>query len=263
MMKRSVPRETPSAQGDETLTDSVYRRLKADIVWGRLEPDLPLRSDELRETYQIGISPLREALTRLAGDGLAIRLAQRGFKVASLDIDQVVDVARTRILVEGEALRASVELGDLQWETEIAAATHALSRILSEGTLRPESEAWAVPHRRFHMALIAGCESEQLLRIAANLFDHAERHRLLGERWRVGFEASGAISGRNRLLEHEKLAKATLDRDAESAVELLGRHHMLTARSVVHALEGDGASDLRFDLQRGRVSQQRRVVSQS
>lgn len=251
-MKRSARRENIASSEDETLTDFVYRRLKADIIWGRLVPDQPLRSDELKEAYEIGISPLREALTRLSAEALVVRMAQRGFKVASLSVDQVVDIARSRVLVEGAALRASIELGDLRWESEIAAATHALSRTLSEGLLRPESEAWAVPHRRFHMSLIAACGSEWLLRMSENLYDHAERHRLLGERWRVEFEASGAVSGRNRAIEHERLAKAVLDRDMQPALELLERHYLLTARSVVHVIEGGDGSNLQLDLSRDR-----------
>lgn len=259
-MKRAVPHDNASPEKDETLADSVYRRLKSDILWGRLEPGQALRSDTIKTSYDVGISPLREALTRLASEALVVRVAQRGFKVAPLDSAQVIDTAEARVLVEGEALRLSIERGDLQWETEIVAASHALSRTLSDGKLRPESEAWAVPHQRFHMALIAACRSEWLIRVATVLFDHAERHRIIGERWRVSLEASGAIAGRNRELEHEKLGKAVLKRDVDTALDLMRRHYMLTAQSVVHVLDGERGHAVRLQSLRQGATRPRRAA---
>ena len=62
-MKRSVTarNEVPAAGAPRTVTEATYQRLRQDIIWGRLPPDTPLRSDELRAAYAVGISPLREA----------------------------------------------------------------------------------------------------------------------------------------------------------------------------------------------------------
>ena len=260
-MKRAVsPSPVESADGGaRTLADVIYRRLKADILWGRLGPAEPLRSDDLRATYDIGISPLREALTRLTVEGHVVNLSQRGFRVAPLTVKGVRDVAEARGVVEGEALRCSIEYGDLAWETEIVGATHALTRTLRSGELRPEGEAWSEHHRRYHFALIAACDSEWLLRASAQLFDHAERHRMIAEQRRINNEASGVVSRRDRLNEHEELAKTVLTRDTDGALRFMRRHLHLTMISVIAALEGSsGGISVSTNLGAAEAAMQRR-----
>ena len=83
---------------------------------------------ELRARYDVGISPLREALTRLASERLVTSVGQRGFRVAPLTAYDVEDTMTTRIVIEREALARSIENGDIAWETAVVAAFHALSR---------------------------------------------------------------------------------------------------------------------------------------
>ena len=100
-MKRSVTarNEVPAAGAPRTVTEATYQRLRQDIIWGRLPPDTPLRSDELRAAYAVGISPLREALSRLVAERLVTAIGQRGFRVAPLTPDDVMDVTETRLVI--------------------------------------------------------------------------------------------------------------------------------------------------------------------
>jgi hypothetical protein len=70
-----------------------------------LAPGSPLRSDQLRARYDVGISPLREALTRLVSERLVTSVGQRGFRVAPLTAYDVEDTMMTRIVIEREASR--------------------------------------------------------------------------------------------------------------------------------------------------------------
>ena len=67
-MKRSVAEihaiHPDQTGGSRTIAESAYRRIRQDILWGRFAPGSPLRSDELRARYGVGVSPLHEALTR-------------------------------------------------------------------------------------------------------------------------------------------------------------------------------------------------------
>ena len=131
-MKRSVSeaRRGQVATDDlpRTVAESTYQRLRQDILWGRFAPGSPLRSDELRSRYDVGISPLREALTRLTSERLVTSIGQRGFRIPPLTAYDVEDTTRTRIVIEREALASSIENGDIRWETAVVAAFHALSR---------------------------------------------------------------------------------------------------------------------------------------
>jgi len=215
-----------------TLSEAVYRKLRNDILWGKFPPGAALKSDQLRDIYSVGISPLREALSRLASERLVTASGQRGFRVAPLTADDVRDTMETRIVIEREALTRSIALGDIAWETNIVACYHALSRLSvpeGPGTL---AEAWSQRHRDFHMALISACGSRWQMELAALLFDQAERHRVVTFRivttGRIRRDSSG---------EHEQLMQATLARDAASATKFLDYHYRTTAQILMSAME--------------------------
>ena len=234
-MKRSVA-EVHSINPDQpgvsrTIAESTYRRIRQDILWVRFAPGSPLRSDELRARYGVGISPLREALTRLASERLVTSVGQRGFRVAPLTAYDVEDTMATRILIESEALSRSIRRGDMAWETALVAASHALSRYPTPKEPGPATENWALFHRQFHMALLAACGSQWLIELAELLFDQAERQRIL--RTKFGPQK---ILKRDTAREHKQIFDAALARDGKGAVRALERHYQVTAGQVVSVL---------------------------
>jgi GntR family transcriptional regulator, carbon starvation induced regulator len=231
-MKRSIA-QALSTQADQggaprTIAESIYQRIRQDILWGRLAPGLPLRSDALRTRYNVGISPLREALTRLDSERLVTSVGQRGFRVAPLTAFDVEDTMRTRIVIEREALSRSIRNGDVEWESAVVAAFHALSRNPIPKEPGAATEIWAVRHRQFHMALLAACGSRWLLELAGSLFDQAERHRML----RSNFGAQSKLK-RDTVREHRRLFETALARDVDGAVKALEKHYETTAKQVI------------------------------
>jgi DNA-binding GntR family transcriptional regulator len=225
--------QSNEADGEpRTLAEAVYRRLRNDILWGKLRPGTALKSDELRKNYSIGISPLREALSRLTSERLVTASGQRGFRVAPLTSEDVRDTMETRIVIEREALTRSIEVGDITWEKDIVASFHALSRIPIPESQGIHAETWAKHHRDFHMALLAACGSRWQSELAALLFDQADRHRsvsvLIVTLERVQRDANK---------EHKEMMEAALARDASSAVKLLDLHYRTTAELLISVLE--------------------------
>jgi GntR family transcriptional regulator, carbon starvation induced regulator len=217
-----------------TLAETVYRRLRTDIVWGRLAPDTPLRSDELRESYAVGISPLREALSRLVAERLVTAVGHRGFRVAPLTPADVIDTMETRLVIEKDALTRSIKAGDIVWEKAVVASFHAVSRDPVPRGPGLEAERWSKHHREFHISLLAACGSPWLTELAGMFFEQAERHRL----WAVKL----VIKTRSRMqrdvaLEHKKLFDATMQRNVKAAVDALDRHYRTTAQQVVADLQ--------------------------
>ncbi len=232
MVKRSLNSEIG---GDEdssgrTMAELVYRRLRADIVWGVLAPDVPLKSDQVRAAYGTGISPLREALTRLTAERLVTAAGQRGFRVAPLSPADVLDTMETRILIESEALRLSIEKGDVNWETSVVAAAHALRRTPLPTAPGPAAEAWAELHQRYHAALLAACGSPWLISLADILFAQAERHRIRA------VSVTEPIKHRDRPAEHDAILDAVVTRNARLATAELDRHYRLSANHVAQAI---------------------------
>ena len=234
-MKRSVATahafESRHEGSPRTIAESIYRRIRQDILWVQLPPGSPLRSDELRARFGVGISPLREALTRLASERLVTAVGQRGFRVAPLTAYDVEDTMKTRLVIEREALARSIRDGDIAWETAIVAAFHALSRNPIPKEPGTATETWAMHHRQFHMALLSACGSRWHMDLAGLLFDQAERHRML----RAKFGPQKKLK-RDTVHEHKQIFDAALSRDVKAAVRALERHYETTAEQVAAVL---------------------------
>ena len=215
----------------KTVTESVYRRLRTDILWGRLPPEMPLKSDALRSHYQVGISPLREALSRLASEKLVVASGQKGFRVAPLGEDSISDISHTRLVIESAALRKSIKVGDVGWESRIVASHHALSRVPIPKSPGEEVEMWTRHHRVFHMALISACGSLWQMHFAGLLFDQAERFRIIRAK-----ELSFYEDERDPAEEHQEILESVLDRDSPAALRALERHYKATMKIALAAL---------------------------
>lgn len=225
---RQRGREDASVNGEASLktqasilTDEIRR----DIIAGILPPGSKLLLRELSARYGAGANPLREALSRLAMSGLVEAVDQRGFRVARTSMEELLDIARVRISIEVEALRDAIEHGDLNWEGEILASFHRVSRISMTnqqvpGALNPE---WESAHDIYHRALLSACSSPWLLRLTSLLREHSARYRHLS----VVYIEAGT---RDLHAEHQAITEAVLARDGQRACELLAEHLATSAR---------------------------------
>jgi len=228
---------TKTVEGNsKSLMASVYERLRADIVDGIRRPGDKMRFEELRETYGVGLSPLREALTRLAAEKLVVLEEHKGFRVAPISRRDLDDLLFMRQEVEAMAIRRSIERGDDQWEAGIVAAIHALSKrhsLTPDGHIDPE---WEIRHRNFHDSLVAACDSPRLLLLRQQLTDHADRYRRLSHHY--------PSAGRDHLSEHQAIADAVVSRRIDEADKMIRAH---LARTVDIILSGDDLQRSGFD----------------
>jgi GntR family transcriptional regulator, carbon starvation induced regulator len=224
---------------DLSLADRAYVRLRRDILEGIFEPGQPLRLEALKERYGLSFSPIREALTRLSADKLAVLSSLKGFRVAPVSLSEMWDLISTRILVETEALRRSIERGSDQWEASVVAAFHALSR--SAQRIAEDAathETLELRHSEFHASLISACDSPSLLHIASQLYIQSERYRRPTLVHRPGAEERYQ---RDVMREHQAIMAFTIDRQPDKAVTLLTEHYKKTGRSIESALKQAGS----------------------
>lgn len=201
-----------------TQADEVFETLRAEILSCRLPPGAKIRINEI--ALRLGVSPgaVREALSRLSAEGMTVAEAQKGYAVAPVSIDELVDLTATRIAVEQLCHRAAIARGDVEWESGIVAAHHRLRRLPEREPADPSrlNEAWSVAHAQFHLALAAGCGSRALLRIRDGLYAQTERYRRLSVPLRRG--------GRDVDAEHAVMVAAALARDADRVCRLIADH---------------------------------------
>jgi DNA-binding GntR family transcriptional regulator len=211
----------------------VFEALRADLLSGRVEPGQRMKSQDLGVRFGVSMSVVREALTRLAEQGLLISTPQRGFRVRPLSVTDLADLTRVRVQIESLALRQSFELGDIGWETLVLGTHHALERTLVNNEDGTFNEAWSVTHRDFHRALLAGCASPRLEVIATSLRDSAELYR----RW---YWALADDRQRDIAEEHRRLKDFALERNADQAVEELAAHIERAPRALIAYAEEKG-----------------------
>lgn len=215
-----------------TLAESVYEALKRDLIGGVHPPGAALLSRELLPRYGCGISPLREALARLVGEGLLEAVGHRGVRVPRSSLTDLEELYRIRTILECEALGLAMAQGDDRWEAAAVAACHRLERAhlpSSFSGVAERSEAvaeWERRHRAFHTALIAAAGKPRLLNMVERLVDNTERYRALRLLHGRPVELS-----RDIVAEHRALLDATLGRTPR-ALELLAEHLDRTRRFV-------------------------------
>jgi GntR family transcriptional regulator, carbon starvation induced regulator len=224
-----------AASQAQTLNASVLTLMRADIIACRLMPNERLRVETLRERYGTGTSPIREALMRLEAESLVELEQNKGFRVAEVSQDNLLDLMRTRVEIETIALRWSIEQGGVDWEADLVGAFHRLSRQTKIET--PDADAisaiWSKEHAAFHAALVGACGAPTLLTIRGRLFEQAERYVALS------IMSNGPI--RDDVGEHRQLMRAALARDVEKALEL-NRAHIRRTLDRVSASLANGKS---------------------
>lgn len=228
MHANSSPRQEKSEVAmtePKTLVESAYRNLRRDIIEGRLIPGEKLRIEHIKDNYGVGAGTLREALSLLISDSLVISQGQRGFRVAPASLEDFGDITETRVMLECEALRQSIALGDDAWEGELLAAFHRLSKAEEKLSSSDNREEWEERNRIFHEILIAACPSQWIKRFLTILYYQAERYRRLTLQYKE-------LLPRNIHAEHEALFKAVLGRDADLACQLLAEHIRFTFQSI-------------------------------
>lgn len=199
--------------------------LRSDILELRLQPGSKLLFETLREKYDVGLSPLRESLSRLVVEGLVVGEDRRGFRVAPMTEEDYADLTTLRTEIEVLAVTKAVARGGDAWEAELVGAFHHMK--LAGAHSHDDVSGWSGRHQTFHEALVSACGSPRLLLLRRQLFDQFMRYQRLAPRrvWRSAVHDT----------EHKKLLDAALARDTRKC-EALTRAHIRVLDAIVDAI---------------------------
>ncbi|HIF9064427.1 TPA: GntR family transcriptional regulator [Photobacterium damselae] len=201
-----------------TISDRVMHQIRNDILNGEFDAGQKLILSDLKQRYNVGGSPLREAMVQLSWQKYVILKPQKGFWVADVSLDELKSIIKARLAIGNMALCEAMKHGDEKWELNILTTYHKLSR------LDPNSPdftltLWERRHKDFHMALISCKGAEFVMGLMSTIYDQQERYRhfLLGSKFT--HETQYHDNG-----EHEAMMKAVLDRNLDLACELVRQH---------------------------------------
>jgi DNA-binding GntR family transcriptional regulator len=225
----TVPAAGPHA-GSEPLqiasvVDQVYLAIRERIISGALQRGARIHQEDLAEELGVSRTPVREALRRLAAEGLVEMRTNRGARVADVGSEVMRDAYAARLVIEPGAARLAAA----------AAAGDAVRRM--RDALRAQRQA--IPHvsrsfdanRRFHLALVAAAGNGFLTQFSERLWV-ARIGEVIYERQSESPERMGLDAD-----EHEQILAAVQSGDGRRA-ETLTRRHLVDAMQRSAALLG-------------------------
>ncbi len=201
-------------------------QLREAILHGRVQPGDALVISSLAKELGVSATPLREALGRLAAEGLVEMQAHGSARVASVDLAEAVEIYELRQVLEPMALERSVTAADAGYAERIEAAWQALtaSRLST-----------ASDHAAFHRELLSCCGSTWMLRLSTLLSDRA------GLMMRVSALARPASY--NLAESHRRLKDLAVGGDASGAAAELSRHLAGTIAALASILASAPPAD--------------------
>jgi DNA-binding GntR family transcriptional regulator len=207
----STTKQTPAPLHVRSVVGLAYDELRAMIVDGRLPPAGRIPQAEVADALGISRGSVREALRRLAGDGLVEFEVNRGFFVADLGLDRVLERLEARLHVEPGIARLAAAR---RTEEDLAALRRAVADERSARTAAAAHDA----SRAFHAALVAATRNDALVRIFDSLWIADVGRRLLAHRRRQPeWQQSDSA-------EHDELLGVIVSGDGKRAEELMRRH---------------------------------------
>jgi DNA-binding GntR family transcriptional regulator len=230
------PASRATSNGAKTLADEAFARIRGDIITGSFAPGEKLQPEMLRQRYTLGVSPLREALARLASDGLTVAAGQRGFFAPPVSAGELRDVTQLRAEFSTRAVALSIQYGDDAWESAVVAASYQLNKLIEPLESEPHAliDEWEARNRAFHSALESSCGSPWLIHFCEVLYDQSERYR---RTLRAHRSPRAEIHD-----EHKRMMEAALKRDSAAACEILNAHILRGGAAVGELLEGAGTA---------------------
>jgi GntR family carbon starvation induced transcriptional regulator len=211
---------------------SAYSKIREDILASKFPPNHKLKVKELSRLYDIGVIPIREALSRLESEELVTHVGQTGFTVSQISKEDLRSLVETRILIESLALELSIKNFSNKWEEELVLAFHRLhrtDRVVEINGLRTINRNWIKYHHSFHLTLINNSGLPWLNKFCSELLDHSTKYGVF-----ITVEYPNVP--RKSAKEHRDLYDCVLAKDSESSKTLLKQHYHTSIEHILKFL---------------------------
>lgn len=214
-------------------SDYAYAEVKRRILSDEMPPGSVIGQEALAAELAISTTPVREALKRLASEGLVRLETHHDARVTEVSAEEARHLYEVRQSLDPLAVGLAAERRTEADARAIEKALHnlrPLSGVADLGSL--------VAHREFHRSIYRASQNLPLTGILEGLWDKADRYRQVGLRARR-VEEAGEVS--RVQAEHEALAAAVLQGDPGKAREVMSEHIARSlGRHAIKTLEGDG-----------------------
>ncbi|HBY99108.1 MAG TPA: hypothetical protein DEP84_35050 [Chloroflexi bacterium] len=221
--------------GPTRRSDVVYEAIRAAIVHRRIKRGEWLREGALAEELSVSRTMVRDALTRLVAEGLAVEVPYKGVQAASVTVTELEEVYTMRAKLESWAFELAAErLAD----DDLAAMRALLPSTVLDPTLRT-FEKTREANRKFHWIAIEATGKRHLIRFLEQLWDMVPSDLVYPE---LTEEQRREIA-ETELQAHTQILEALEQRDGRRAGELIVPHVLNTLSRAAPVLEKNMGSE--------------------
>jgi DNA-binding GntR family transcriptional regulator len=204
----------------ESLSDQAYENIKRDIITCIFEPGSQIAQPKLAERYEIGMTPIREALKRLSQEGLVESVPRYGYIVSQITFSSIVEIYEVRMILESSTVRLAAERASQE-------QLEAIVKLQDFKIIPKDRENYLLflgRNASLHLQIAETTGNKQLFRMIKRFHDSTTRFFHYGLKL---YESSEDMRQ-----EHVQIAGALFERDADLAERLM-RDHISHAQSRV------------------------------
>ncbi len=215
---------------------NAYAEIRDAILDGQFTPGTQLNERQLAEEYGVSRTPVRDALTRLASEGLVKQIPHIGVFVRRLDVEEALELLELRRALEAAAAESASRRLSLDQADELLKLGEEVDASINESD---DSDKTRALELKFHRAIADLCANRELVRVLANikavyltLFPQAIRPVIRGQK-------------RITAVTHVEIARAIASGDVKKAHEVMWEHFEPTLGELRKnfAEEGNGKTE--------------------
>lgn len=199
----------PAATAHAPVSERIYLALRQEIMRCEIVPGTMLDTVAIARRYEVSKTPVRDAMQKLAADGLVTILPRSGYRVADITFQAVHEILDLRAAIGPHAARQAARYATATDITELRRIVGEYGAPLDVGTMQQVA-------RRFHVAIARCSRNKRVVSLSESLFDELER--LL--RFAIDF----SVKAGEHSDEHTALVDAIEAGDGERAAAIEAAH---------------------------------------
>lgn len=238
MSKQQDPQAVEAAIGHRrgSGVGHVYEVLRNDIIELELPPGSPIDEVQLAQRFSLSRTPIREALVRLAAEGLITTLPNRATIVANIDFLGLPQFFDALTLM----YRVTTRLAAMHHREDDIQRIGALQASFTEAVEARDALAMITTNRDFHIEIARAGRNRYYTGLFTQLLD--EGRRIL----RLYYSSFHDMLPREYVTEHEDMIAAIVSRDVERADALASAHADQIVRHIQASITADGRTNARI-----------------
>ncbi|KQQ55271.1 AsnC family transcriptional regulator [Rhizobium sp. Leaf311] len=217
---------------------TVYETLRNEIIELRLAPGSPIDEVQLSERFELSRTPIREALVKLAAEGLITTLTNRATIVSQIDFLGLPEFFDALTLL----YRVTTRLAAARHSEDDIVKIRALQQAFETAVTQRDVLAMISTNRDFHIAIAVAGGNRYYTELFTRLLD--EGRRIL----RLYYSSFNDLLPRQYVTEHEDMIKVIVERDIQGADRIAREHADQIVQQIRSYIAADGRESLSLSL---------------